>query len=97
MNNRHQAQVYQATEEQVKEAVARNADIADKFEITMGSSEYDYDRWTEDDLKSYYEHMKEADVLMGYTFPTENIRGYAPELKWIHFNSSGVEQITPFT
>ena len=39
MNNRHQAQVYQATDEQVKEAVARNADIADKFEITMGSSE----------------------------------------------------------
>ena len=96
MNNRHQAQVYQATEEQVKEAVARNADIADKFEITMGSSEYDYDRWTEDDLKSYYEHMKEADVLMGYTFPTENIRGYAPELKWIHFNSSGVESFATY-
>lgn len=96
MNNRHQAQVYQATEEQVRDAVARNADIADMFEITMGSSEYDYGRWTKDDLKSYYEHMKDADVLMGYTFPTDDIRGYAPNLKWIHFNSSGVEQITPF-
>lgn len=96
MNNRHQAQVYQAAEEQVRDAVARNADIADKFAITMGSSEYDYGRWTDEDLRSYYENMKEADVLMGYTFPTENIRGYAPRLKWIHFNSSGVEQITPF-
>lgn len=97
MNNRHQAQVYQATEEQVRGAVARNADIADKFVITMGSSEYDYDRWTKEDLESYYKHMKDADVLMGYTFPTENIREYAPNLKWIHFNSSGVEQITPFS
>lgn len=96
MNNRHSAYVYQATEQQVADAVARNKDIEDAYEITMGSSEYDYDRWTDADLQDFYGRMKTADVLMGYTFPTENIRGYAPRLKWIHFNSSGVEHITPF-
>ncbi|MEG1824157.1 MAG: D-2-hydroxyacid dehydrogenase [Cloacibacillus sp.] len=96
MNNRHSAYVYQATEEQVLDAIARNRDIADRFCVTMGSSEYDYDRWTENDLNSFFTRMKEVDILMGYTFPTEHIHTYAPHLKWIHFNSSGVEHITPF-
>lgn len=96
MNNRHSAYVYQATEQQIREARQRNKDIADTYELTMGSSEYDFDQWTESDLKDFYLKMKTTDVLMGYTFPTNDIKGYAPDLKWIHFNSSGVEHITPF-
>ncbi|NLV82593.1 MAG: D-2-hydroxyacid dehydrogenase [Synergistaceae bacterium] len=96
MNNRNSAYVYQATEQQVREAMDRNEDIVNAYELTMGSSEYDYDRWTQSDLSDFLDKMRTANVLMGYTFPTNDIKGYAPNLKWIHFNSSGIEHITPF-
>ena len=40
--------------------------------------------------------MKEADVLLGWQFPTKNIREIAPNLKWIHVTSAGVNHLSPF-
>ena len=40
--------------------------------------------------------MKEADVLLGWQFPTKNIREIAPNLKWIHVSSAGVNHLSPF-
>ena len=40
--------------------------------------------------------MKEADVLLGWQFPTTNIREIAPNLKWIHVTSAGVNHLSPF-
>ncbi len=40
--------------------------------------------------------MKEADVLLGWQFPTKNIREIAPNLKWIHIISAGVNHLSPF-
>ena len=40
--------------------------------------------------------MKEADVLLGWQFPTNNIREIAPNLKWIDVSSAGVNHLSPF-
>lgn len=97
-NSRSSSQVFIGTEEQVNALLARNADIADKLHITIGSSAVDpVDQWTVEDFKEYYGYMKTADVLVGYVFPTENIAQYAPDLKWIHFISSGVNHLAPFS
>jgi phosphoglycerate dehydrogenase-like enzyme len=40
--------------------------------------------------------MKEADILLGWQFPTKNIREIAPNLKWIHVTSAGVNHLSPF-
>ncbi|MDR1730886.1 MAG: D-2-hydroxyacid dehydrogenase [Synergistaceae bacterium] len=96
-NSRSSAVVFTATEDHVKGLLERNPDLAPKLRVTLGSSAVDeVARWTEDDLKEYYGQMATADVLVGYSFPTENLRGYAPCLRWIHFISSGVEHVTPF-
>ena len=49
--------------------------------------------WDED---NYISSMKEADVLLGWQFPTNNIREIAPNLKWINVSSAGVNHLSPF-
>ena len=49
--------------------------------------------WDED---NYFSSMKEADVLLGWQFPTKNISEIAPNLKWIHVSSAGVNHLSPF-
>ena len=49
--------------------------------------------WDED---NYIQSMKEADILLGWQFPTENIKETAPNLKWIHVSSAGVNHLSPF-
>ncbi len=96
-NSRASAPVFIGTREHVKDLLARNADIADKLFITIGSSAEDpVERWTEHDFEEYYEYMKTSDILVGYSFPVKNVAEYAPCLRWIHFISSGVEHMSPF-
>ena len=49
--------------------------------------------WDED---NYISSMKEVDILLGWQFPTENIKEIAPNLKWIHVSSAGVNHLLPF-
>ncbi|WP_435095739.1 D-2-hydroxyacid dehydrogenase [Candidatus Pelagibacter bacterium nBUS_27] len=49
--------------------------------------------WDDD---NYLTSMKEADILLGWQFPTENIKAIAPKLKWIHVSSAGVNHLSPF-
>lgn len=96
-NSRSSAEVFTATAGHVEELLSRNPDIAGKLKITIGSSEHDdIALWTESDFKEYYGAMATADILVGYSFPTENVSSYAPKLRWIHFISSGVEHAAPF-
>ena len=48
------------------------------------------------DENNYISSMKESDVLLGWQFPTNNIREIAPNLKWIHVSSAGVNHLYPF-
>ena len=96
-NCRSSHQVFIGTEEQVRALLEKNSDIATELYITIGSSAEDtVEHWTDSDLKEYYGYMKTADILVGFYFPTKDMAAYAPNLRWIHFISSGVEHLYPF-
>ena len=63
-----------------------------KYPEIKGKIDYLID-WDED---NYIQSMKEADILLGWQFPTENIKETAPNLKWIHVSSAGVNHLSPF-
>ena len=48
------------------------------------------------DDNNYISSIKEADILLGWQFPTKNLREIAPNLKWIHVSSAGVNHLSPF-
>ncbi len=54
--------------------------------------EYQLD-WDDDNFISC---MKRADILLGWQFPTKNLKKIAPNLKWIHIISAGVNHLSPF-
>lgn len=97
MHYRKEQIIYQATNEQLEDMLKRHSDIANRVEITVSSVEkYKPVDWTKNDLDGYLRLAQGADVLYGYTFLTEGIQDYAPDLKWIQSASSGVEQLMPF-
>jgi phosphoglycerate dehydrogenase-like enzyme len=69
----------------LKKGLSQYPEIKDKIEYLVD--------WDED---HYLSSMKEADVLLGWQFPTKNIREIAPNLKWIHVSSAGVNHLSPF-
>ncbi|MDL2293029.1 D-2-hydroxyacid dehydrogenase [Ruminococcaceae bacterium OttesenSCG-928-D13] len=90
--------VFNATEQQVQALLDKNPDLAGELHITIGCSDRDEaENWSAINLEEYYAQMKTTDIFVGYMFPLENIRGYAPDLKVIHFISSGVDHVAPFT
>lgn len=96
-NSRSSAPIFIATPEHIEALLNDHADLADQLHITIGSSAYDdLDRWSEEDYQDYYHQMRSADLLIGYSFPTANLRDYAPQLRMIHFISSGVDHMAPF-
>ena len=40
--------------------------------------------------------MKDADILLAWNFPTKDLSKIAPNLKWIHIVSAGVNHLFPF-
>jgi phosphoglycerate dehydrogenase-like enzyme len=88
--------VFNATWQQVQELKDRNPDIADRLYFTIGESDVDpVSGWSQENLDEFYGYIKTADIFVGYTFPLEGISEYAPELKVIHFISSGVDHVAP--
>ena len=49
--------------------------------------------WDDDNFIS---SMKDADILLGWNFPTKDLGNIAPNLKWIHVVSAGVDHLSPF-
>jgi phosphoglycerate dehydrogenase-like enzyme len=47
------------------------------------------------DTENYDESMKEADALISYRFPRDNLRQRAPHLKWIQVLGAGVDYMLP--
>jgi phosphoglycerate dehydrogenase-like enzyme len=73
------------TKDEFEKGLSQYPEIKDKIEYLVD--------WDED---NYITSMKEADVLLGWQFPTNNIKEIAPNLKWIHVSSSGVNHLSPF-
>jgi len=49
--------------------------------------------WDEDNFKT---SMANSDILLAWSFPTLNLKKVAPNLKWVHVISAGVEHLQPF-
>ncbi len=49
--------------------------------------------WDDDNWKS---SMKDADILLAWDFPTNDLSEIAPNLKWVHIVSAGVNHLYPF-
>ena len=73
------------TKEEFEKALMLYPKIRNKIEYLIN--------WDED---NYLSSMKEVDILLGWQFPTENIKEIAPNLKWIHVSSAGVNHLLPF-
>ncbi|MDA7577435.1 D-2-hydroxyacid dehydrogenase [Candidatus Pelagibacter sp.] len=63
-----------------------------KYAIIKNKIDYFID-WDDDNFIS---SMKDADILLGWQFPTKNLKNIAPNLKWIHVSSAGVNHLSPF-
>jgi len=48
--------------------------------------------WDEDNFNS---SIKNSDILVAWNFPIKNLKEIAPNLKWIHVVSAGVEHLLP--
>ena len=73
------------TKEEFEKGLSEHPEIKDKIEYLVD--------WDDD---NYLSSMKDADILLGWQFPTENIKTIAPKLKWIHVSSAGVNHLSPF-
>jgi phosphoglycerate dehydrogenase-like enzyme len=49
------------------------------------------------DDNNFISSMKEADILLGWNFPTIGLTDISPNLKWIHIISAGVNHLSPFS
>ena len=73
------------TKDEFEKGLSQYPELKDNIEYLVD--------WDED---NYISSMKESDVLLGWQFPTNNIRKIAPNLKWIHVSSAGVNHLYPF-
>lgn len=67
-----------------EEAFEKSPEIKDKVEIFID--------WDEDNFNS---SMSNSDILLTWNFPTSNLKKVAPNLKWIHCVSAGIEHLLP--
>jgi phosphoglycerate dehydrogenase-like enzyme len=67
-----------------EDALERHPDIAKVVRTTWG-----------EDARNYDESVKEADAMISYRFPRDNLRARAPHLKWIQVLGAGVDYMLP--
>ena len=72
------------TKEHLDEALNNFPEIKEKVEIFVD--------WDEDNFKT---SMVNSDILVAWDFSTTNLKKVAPNLKWIHVISAGVEHLHP--
>ena len=65
-------------------ALENEPEITSKIEVFID--------WDEDNFKS---SMLNSDILLTWNLPTSNLKQVAPNLKWIHCVSAGVEHLFP--
>ena len=73
------------TKEEFEKGLNKYPEIKDKINYLVD--------WDEDNFIS---SMKNADILLSWQFPTEKLKDIAPNLKWIHVSSAGVNHLSPF-
>ena len=72
------------TKEHFAQALNNFPEIKEKIEIFVD--------WDEDNFKT---SMANSDILVAWDFSTINLKKVAPNLKWIHVISAGIEHLHP--
>ena len=72
------------TKEHLDQALKNFPEIKEKVDIFID--------WDEDNFKT---SMANSDILLAWNFSTKNLKKIAPNLKWIHLISAGVEHLLP--
>ena len=76
--------VFRITSELFEQAVARHPALADRVLVSFNAG-----------LDGFADAMADADVLVTWNLPREDVAGYAPRLKWIHVIGAGIEHLRP--
>ena len=84
MNNRDSEMVFRITPARLAEALARSPDVARRIEPSMDWGDENFDR-----------AMRDADALIAWKPPVDNLAKRAPRLKWIHTTGAGVDHLLP--
>jgi phosphoglycerate dehydrogenase-like enzyme len=77
-------EVFTITKERFDRALAEFPNVAGKFDVFID--------W---DTDNFAASMKDAEVLLAWNLPTENLTEVAPNLNWIHCIGAGVEHLLP--
>ncbi len=72
------------TKDDLDRALEKFPEIKEKIEIFID--------WDEENFNS---SMANSDILLTWNFPTSNLKKIAPNLRWIHCVSAGVEHLLP--
>lgn len=92
--------VFRMTEERLAAALARHSIIREcaDFSIVRTSTSFENTPgWNDEDYRIFRRNIKDADILVGYMFPLQEIRDIAQNLKWIHIIGAGIEHLQPFS
>jgi len=76
--------VFTITQERFDSALAKFPDLVDRLTVFID--------W---DVDNFASSMAQADVLLTWNLPTENLRTVAPSCRWIHIIGAGVEHLLP--
>jgi len=76
--------VFTITMDRYLEAAANHPDLAEQLEVFV---DWDTDHWAES--------MRDAEILLTWDLPTQDLAALAPRLKWIHCIGAGVEHLCP--
>ncbi|MEM7563944.1 MAG: D-2-hydroxyacid dehydrogenase [Pseudomonadota bacterium] len=76
--------VFTISMEKYQQAAQNHPDVASQLDVFV---DWDTDHWESS--------MKDAEVLLTWNLPTENLAEVAPNLKWIHCIGAGVEHLCP--
>ncbi len=90
--------VFRMTQERVDAALERFPEFKDKVNISIIRTSTSFENtpsWNADDYVKFRKGVAEADIMIGYMFPLEEVRAAAPRLKWIHIIGAGVEHLLP--
>ena len=83
-NSRVLGDVFEVTEERLREALLRHPDVAAKIEVSIG---YDGD--------VFEREIGRAQALFAWDFARQSLAERAPSLRWIHVHGAGVSHLTP--
>ncbi|MBI6630847.1 D-2-hydroxyacid dehydrogenase [Pontibaca salina] len=79
-------EVFTITQERFDTALAKFSDMADQLSVKVD--------WDTDNFES---SMQDAEVLLTWDLPVDNLAEIAPKLRWIHCIGAGVEHMLPMT